>query len=97
MATLYVGSDQTYKTIQEAVNAAGVYDTIVIEAGNYISEGGIKIDKALTVKAADGAEVIVDHVELGLNYNDAPVEYMTVQGLTIKPQTYNAGDWQFSG
>ena len=97
MATLYVGSDQNYTTIQSAINAANPGDRIVISAGDYSSEGGIKIDKALTVQAADGAEVIVDHVELGLSSNDAAVEYMTVQGLTIKPQTYNGGDWHISG
>ena len=97
MATLYVGSGKDYTTIQSAINAADPGDSIVISAGDYSSEGGIKIDKALTVQAADGAEVIVDHVELGLNYNDAAVEYMTVQGLTIKPQTFNGGDWQISG
>jgi hypothetical protein len=37
MATLNVGSDQTYKTLQEAVNAASTTEatTIVVSAGTY--------------------------------------------------------------
>ena len=37
MATLYVGSDQTYKTLQEAVNAASTTEetTIIVSGGTY--------------------------------------------------------------
>ena len=89
--TLYVGSDQTYKTIKDALNAAADNDTIIINAGNYTGEGEIQINKALTVKAADGAEVVVDHVVLGSQANDPAVSAVTVSGLTIKPTAHNGG------
>ncbi|MBE6379707.1 MAG: hypothetical protein E7047_02120, partial [Lentisphaerae bacterium] len=110
MATLYVNASWTaescdgktwgtdaFSSINDAIAAAAAGDTVEVAAGNYISEGAIVITKTLTVKAADGAEVIVDHVELGSSYSDAATDYMTVQGLTIKPQTYNSGDWHYSG
>ena len=35
MATLYVGSDQTYTTIQAALDSANAGDVVIIKAGNY--------------------------------------------------------------
>ena len=37
MATLEVGSDKTYKTLQEAINAASATEatTIIVSAGTY--------------------------------------------------------------
>lgn len=97
MATLYVGSDQTYTTIKDALNVAADNDIIIINAGDYTAEGEIQINKALTVKAADGAEVIVDHVVLGNQFSDPAVSAVTVSGLTIKPTAHNGGDWNYTG
>ena len=66
MATLYVGSDQTYKTLQEAINAASATEatTIVISAGTYAED--ITLDARsmeqkgdLKFVAAEDAEVTI--------------------------------------
>ncbi len=66
MATLYVGSDQTYKTIQEAINAASATEatTIVISAGTYAEDitldtRSIEQKGNLKFVAAEGAEVTI--------------------------------------
>ena len=98
MATiLEVGAGKNYATIQAALNDAADGDTIIIATGDYTTEGEIQINNALTVKAADGAEVIVDHVVLGSSFNDPNVSAVTISGLTIKPTVHNGGDWNYTG
>ena len=98
MATLYVGTSEGYfSTITDAVAAANDGDTIIIATGDYTAEGEIQINKALTVKAAEDAKVIVDHVVLGSSSNDPNVSAVTVSGLTIKPTAHNSGDWNYTG
>ena len=98
MSNLYVGADQTYTTVKAALQAAQDGDTIIVSAGDYTSEGALTITKELTLKAAEGATVIVDHVVLGSSENDRignPYSNMTISGLTIKPATKT--DWQCTG
>ena len=63
MATLYVGSDKTYKTINDAINAASTTEdtTIVISAGTYDEDIDLDVNKIeqkgnLTFAAAEGDE-----------------------------------------
>ena len=87
----------TFVGIMAAVNVASDGDTIIIAAGDYTTEDEIQINKALTVKAAEDAEVIVDHVVLGSDYNDPAVSAVTVSGLIIRPTAHNSGDWNYTG
>jgi len=67
MATLYVGSDQTYKTIQEAINAASTTEetTIILSAGTYADDVNITVAAVgeqkgnIKIAAAEGADVTV--------------------------------------
>ena len=67
MATIYVGSDETCKTIQEAIQAASTTEdtTIILSAGTYagaditLSEVGSQKGNII-IQAADDAEVIVN-------------------------------------
>ena len=67
MATLYVGSDQTYKTIQEAINAASTTEetTIILSAGTYAEDVNITVAAVgeqkgnIKIAAAEGADVTV--------------------------------------
>ena len=97
MATIEVGTGKEFTSLQAAINAASDGDTIIVAAGDYTAEGEIQINNALTVKAAEGAEVIVDHVVLGSSFNDPNVSAVTISGLTIKPTAHNSGDWNYTG
>ena len=67
MATLYVGSDQTYKTIQEAINSASTTEetTIILSAGTYAEDVNITVAAVgeqkgnIKIAAAEGADVTV--------------------------------------
>ena len=97
MATIEVGTGKDFTSLQAAINAASDGDTIIIAAGDYTAEGEIQINRALTVKAAEDAEVIVDHVVLGNSLNDQNVSAVTISGLTIRPTAHNDGDWNYTG
>ena len=52
MATLYVGSEQTYKTLAEAVAAASAGDTVIVKGSEYtLTDERVRVDKSLTLKA----------------------------------------------
>jgi Ca2+-binding RTX toxin-like protein len=58
VAILTVGAGG-YSTIQAAVNAAGVGDTIVVSAGTYIEQVVVDGKTDLTIEAAPGADVTI--------------------------------------
>ncbi|MBO7329549.1 MAG: hypothetical protein J6W00_12355, partial [Lentisphaeria bacterium] len=52
MATLYVGSSQTFKTIADAVKAANSGDTIIVYGSEYTAtDERVRVDKSLTLRA----------------------------------------------
>ena len=52
MATLYVGAEQTYKTIAEAVAAAAAGDTVIVKGSEYaLTDERVRVDKSLTLSA----------------------------------------------
>ena len=52
MAILYVGSSQTYQTVDDAVKAASIGDTIIIKGSEYtLTDERVTVNKSLTIKA----------------------------------------------
>lgn len=60
-ATLNVGSSQTYKRVQDAINVAVNGDTILVDPGTYVGYAGVMLfdgPSNITVKASSGRPVI---------------------------------------
>lgn len=79
-ATIYVGFGQTYETIQEGVDAAGVGDTVIVKDGLY-SEN-VTINKRLTLQSENG----YDWVELTAASSGNAIT-VTADGVTISDLT----------
>jgi hypothetical protein len=82
-----------YDTIQEAIDAASDYDTIMVAAGLY--EEAVVIDKSLTLEGAQagvdartrsGAETIIepDNEEIGISILTAASRIVVIDGLTVQ-------------
>ncbi|MBE0533285.1 MAG: right-handed parallel beta-helix repeat-containing protein [Rhodospirillales bacterium] len=80
---LVVGAGSHYATIQSAIDAAPAGGTIVIAGGTYAE--ALSVTKAITLKAAAGANVIVDPVSgSGLTIDgDLGGGDVTLKGLTF--------------
>ncbi len=82
---LLVGQEESYKTIQDAVNAASPGDTIIVARGTY-SEN-VFVNKPLTIKSSDGAPSTIVQAAVSnkdvfsLAANDTRIEGFTVIGL----------------
>ncbi len=59
MSILTVGAGEAYSTIQDAVNAAGNGDTIVVRAGTYVEQVVVDSKQGLTIEAAPGELVTI--------------------------------------
>lgn len=97
MATLRVGADQRYHTIQEAVLAAKSGDNIVVSAGTYVEQVTVDSKSNLTISADKGAIVTLkapatlavnghsetygDAVRAVLAVNDSV--NVTIKGITV--------------
>ncbi len=82
---LFVGQEESYKTIQDAVNAASLGDTITVAPGTY-SEN-VYVNKLLSIKSSDGAPSTIVQAALAnkdvfsLAANGTRIEGFTVIGL----------------
>jgi nitrous oxidase accessory protein len=82
---LLVGHEESYKTIQDAVNAASPGDTIIVARGTYIEN--VIVNKTLTIKSSDGAPSTIVQAAVwnkdifSLTANDTRIEGFTVIGL----------------
>ncbi len=96
MATLTVGANQAYTTIEAAVAASSAGDTVVVDAGTYTNDF-VSISHNLTLEAAAGATVdlvatqdppngkaIIDEGGTGVT--------VTIQGLDISGAVVNDGN-----
>ena len=73
-------NDRLYCEVQDAIDAANEYDTIVVAEGRY--EPVVIRTNGLTVEAADGAEpVIANATRIGVQVR---ADGVTVSGLTVE-------------
>ena len=87
-STLYVDSSGSgdFTTIQSAVTAAGVEDTIIVKDGTYTEN--VTVDKALTIQSENGAKSTIvkaaatNAVVFDVNANGVVIDGFSVQGLT---------------
>ncbi|MBS3749675.1 MAG: hypothetical protein KGY67_08280, partial [Candidatus Thermoplasmatota archaeon] len=80
-ADLYVGTNDTYQSIQDAINASSEGDTIYINE-SLINEGNITVNQSVIIKNNGSISPVIDG--LG-NYGfNVTVSNVTIQNLTIK-------------
>ena len=94
---LYVGSSQTYKTINDAMAAAKDGDTIIVKGSEYTdTTERVIIDKSVTLQAE--GTVTVD--SFGVGCGSAKPNDVTIKGFTFVTKsgnynsTYAGGIWQ---
>src|SRR4030095_8512566 len=85
--TIHLVGTGGFATIQEAVDAAGDGDTIVVENGTYVEQVPVDAFTDLTIVAADGATVIIqapaDLVETARSSSDREIHaVLTVENST---------------
>jgi parallel beta-helix repeat protein len=86
-ATIYVPDD--YPTIQAAVDAANVGDTIIVRDGTYTEN--IDVNKSLTIKSENGAEAtIVQAANPNDHIFEVTANYVNVSGFSVKGATGTA-------
>lgn len=79
-----VGSGKPYTTIQDAIDNATDGDIVLVYSGTYNEE--INIDKSLTVKSVEGAEVTIinaQEAQMGVLINGAET-IATFDGFTVE-------------
>lgn len=84
----FVGHDQLYKTIQDAVNAASPGDTIYVHNGTYSET--VTVEKQITIKGNSSKSTIVD---AGGNGNGFTIKKSPCSIETLK--VINSGDSLF--
>jgi len=88
-ASVDVGADQQYETIQAGVDAAGAGVSVVVHSGTYFEN--VVVNKSLTIRSKDGpATTIV----VPPNYGNAfrvVADGVTISGFTIKYGVFGSG------
>jgi hypothetical protein len=77
-----------YDTIQDAINNADGYDTILVGPGTYNIAETINIGKSITLKSLDGAaNTIIKALNsgsmIGISEDDVTIEGFTFQGISV--------------
>lgn len=87
-ADLYVGTDEPYQSIQDAINASSEGDTIYINE-SLISEGNITVNQSVTIKNNGSVNPVIDTMCMhGFNIT---VDNVTIQNITINNGTFGWG------
>lgn len=89
--TLYVDDDggKDYTTIQEAINAASIGDTVYVYSGTYYDN--VELNKAITLTGEDRDSTIIDGNNIG-NVINISANGAELSGFTIQ----NSGDNSFT-
>ncbi len=84
-AEIHVPDD--HATIQQAVNAAGAGDTIVVRDGTYIEN--VDVGKRLTIRSVNGSAVTtVKAANPGDDIFDVTVDSVNITGFTVRGSSY---------
>jgi len=99
-ATLHVPGD--YPTIKDAINAARAGDEVVIADGTYLGAGNknLTLDKAITVRSANGAAHCIIDAELAGKVFTVAINVgpdTIIQGLTIRRASVEGGGMRIQG
>lgn len=81
-STIYVGTGETYASIQEAVDAASDGDTIIVRDGIYIEN--VDVNKRLIIQSENGADST--KVQAAISHDhvfDVAANYVTLRGFTV--------------
>ncbi|NYT00644.1 MAG: hypothetical protein GKB99_02835, partial [Methanocellales archaeon] len=85
-----------YTTIQAAVNAASVGDTIIVRDGTYIEN--IDVNKRLTIRSENGSDVTLVQAQSSSDYVfDVRADYVNLSGFTVKGATGYPGSGIYLG
>lgn len=90
-AVIYVGPQETLKTIQSGIDAASVNDTIIVRDGTYIGIGNRTIrfnGKEITLKSENGPNSCIimatDVNQLGFIFDKGESRNSILEGFTLK-------------
>jgi len=81
-STFYVGSGQTYTSIQDAIDAAGENDTIYVYSGTY--NENLVVDKTLTISGIGGGTKTIKGASSSLHTIQVSADYVNISGFTIE-------------
>lgn len=85
-AEYHVGSDQAYKSIQAAVDAAPAGATIYVHNGTYVEN--VKVNKSLDIRSLGGSEnTTVQAANTDDNVFDVTAAQVTLSGFTVQNAT----------
>lgn len=79
---IHVGSEQTYKTIQSAIDAAAKYDIILVDEGTYFEN--IVLKQPVLLIGKNKNSTIIDGKGTGNVVNLSQVTGVTISGFTIR-------------
>lgn len=85
---LHVGPGEDYSTIQDAVDAADLGDTVLVHDGTYVEN--VNIDESITLKAA--STPVIDGNKAGPCITIA-ADSVTVDGFELMNGTYGVASW----
>lgn len=80
--TIYVGQNQTYKSIQDAIDNASSGDDIFIFPGEY--SGNIKVNKSLHIEGSDKGSVYLEKCVMNITSSGCEISDLVFNGSDVK-------------